>query len=282
MRFTAWLLSLCIFCGLAEEAWCAAGSSPAGAGTSITIYSTQLVNVTITTNLTVINNETILQTNFVNVTITTNLTVINTNIANYTITTNLIVYQTNIVNQTITTNLTVINNETINQTNFVNYTITTNLTVINEFITTNITVTGNLKVVNSSFFNTEVVTNGISEIQSNADSTQTTNMFNFGLGTRWYYWTNMVTNVVVQLTNVWGGGVSNRTMNFFFTGATNGGPNYTVLFTVPNPAGVAFRWGVFNPTNGATSFTVTNNSTASAVLTLWNTNVIEAFYSPGL
>lgn len=181
------------------------------------------------------------------------------------IVTNQTIYQTQLVNQIITTNL------QVTQTNIVNNEITTNLTIVNDF-----------RVSRFATFNTFIVTNGIDFAQSNMDSTITTNQLDFSTGPSDFSWTNMVTNVVCQFTNIWTGGVTNRKYNFFFEGATNNGPNYTVTFLVPNPDGVVFRWGAINPTNGASSFTVTNNHGASASLTLWNTNRIEAFYSPTL
>ncbi len=192
-----------------------------------------------------------------------NQTIYQTQTVNQTITTNLTVYQTNINNYTIITNLTVI------QTNIVNEQITTNLTVVNDF-----------RVARFSTFNTFLTTNGISTVQSNMTSTVTTNQIDVGAGPDHYYWTNMVTNVVCQLTNTWGAGVSNRTISMFFQGATNNGPNFTVTLLVPNPAGVTFYWGAYILTNGSITFTVTNNHATSTAFTPWRTNVIEGLYTP--
>lgn len=132
----------------------------------------------------------------------------------------------------------------------------------------------------ASAFDNIIVTNAFNRIRSLVPSTTTTQQIDVATGPTAYYWTNMVTNVVCQLTNVWTASVSNRVLDFFFTGATNGGPNYTVTFNCPNPAGVIFRWGIFSATNGATSFTVTNNVRVGASLTIWDTNLVEAYFSP--
>lgn len=124
-----------------------------------------------------------------------------------------------------------------------------------------------------------LATNAIGRLRSLVTSTATTNQIDIASGPQAYYWTNMVTNIVLQVTNVWTAGVTNRSIDFFFTGATNNGPTYTVTFDCPNPAGVNFRWGWNSATNGATSFSVTNSQRAAATLTMWETNVGEAFFS---
>jgi len=138
-------------------------------------------------------------------------------------------------------------------------------------------------VVNASTPNTFdniVLTNGVNHIRKQVNSTLTTNQINVATGPQYYFWTNMVTNVVLQITNTWSIGVTNRTLDFFFTGATNTGPNYTVTFTCPNPSGFVFRWGLYSITNGGTSFTITNNMAAGASITFWETNLAECYFSP--
>jgi|SRR6185436_19871301 len=121
----------------------------------------------------------------------------------------------------------------------------------------------------------------VGELRTNPASTLTAVSCSFDTnGPRYWFWTNMVTNVTVNLTNTWSATRTNRTLDFFFTGATNNGPNYTVTFQTLNPAGVVYRWGIFSLTNGATSFSVTNNGGAGASLTLWNTNLVEGYFSP--
>lgn len=124
------------------------------------------------------------------------------------------------------------------------------------------------------------ITNGIGRARTLVPSTSLTVQIDVANGVSAYYWTNMVTNVVCQFTNMFVAGVTNRVIDFFFTGATNNGPNYTVTFTCPNPAGVDFRWGLFSVTNGATTFSVTNNTRFGASLTPWDTNVVEGYFSP--
>jgi len=79
-----------------------------------------------------------------------------------------------------------------------------------------------------------------------------------------YRWTNMVTNITCQLTNI----VEGQEIDYYFTGGTNTGPNYTVSYTVPNPSGVLIHWGD-GITNGPTSFTVTNNTRVAAFTKAW-------------
>lgn len=109
-------------------------------------------------------------------------------------------------------------------------------------------------------------------------STATTNQIDFTLQNS-YRWTNMATNIVLQLTNI----IEGAEIDYYFTGATNAGPDYTVFLTIPNPGGVNVRWGINSPTNGPTSFTVTNNARASLFTKVWldttSTN-IEAFWQP--
>lgn len=133
-----------------------------------------------------------------------------------------------------------------------------------------------------SEFDNVLVTNAINMIRYQPASTLTTVQVDVANGPQSYYWTNMVNNVTCQFTNLWTSGVSNRPINFFFNGAVGGGSDYTVTFTCPNPGGVAFHWSPFIPTNGATSFTVTNGHTASAISTAFDTNAVESFYSPGI
>ena len=135
----------------------------------------------------------------------------------------------------------------------------TNLTVTTDLSSGSLTVTGMVR-----------------RIPLLVSSANTTNQIDPSLQS-FYKWTNMVTNIVLQLTNLWEG----TELNFYFTGGTNAGPNYTVTFAVPNPAGVNIHWGANSPTNGATSFTVTNNTRVTAYLgTVYETTStnIEAYY----
>jgi hypothetical protein len=132
----------------------------------------------------------------------------------------------------------------------------------------------------SANFDSITVTNAFNRIRSLVPSTTLVKQIDFATGPTAYYWTNMVTNITLQITNTWVGSVSNRVIDFFFTGATNTGPNYTVTFSCPDPSGLIFRWGTYSVTNGANAFAVTNNSGAGVSLTLWDTNLIEAYYSP--
>lgn len=125
-----------------------------------------------------------------------------------------------------------------------------------------------------------LTTNVAGRLRQLITSTATTNQIDWANGPAAYYWTNMVTNVVLQVTNVWTAGVTNRSLDFFFQGATNNGPNFTVLVTCPNPAGVNLRWGWNSTTNGNADLTVTNNRRAGLVLTMWETNEVEAYWSP--
>lgn len=107
-------------------------------------------------------------------------------------------------------------------------------------------------------------------------STGTTNQIDPSIANS-YRWTNMTTNVTIQLTNL----VADSELDFYFTGGTNTGPNYTVFFTVPNPAGVLIHWGGNSPTNGPTSFTVTNNQRMAAFVRTWletTTTNLEAYW----
>lgn len=131
-----------------------------------------------------------------------------------------------------------------------------------------------------STFSTVFVSNGVKRLRQLIPSTTTTQQIDVAAGPVAYYWTNMVTNVVLQFTNIFVASVSNSPIDFFFTGATNNGPNYTVTFTCPNPAGVDFRWGLYSASNGLTSVTVTNNARLGASLTAWDTNLVEVYYSP--
>lgn len=95
-----------------------------------------------------------------------------------------------------------------------------------------------------------------------------------------YRWTNMVTNIVLQLTNI----IEGQEIDYYFTGGTNTGPNYTVSYTVPNPAGVWIHWGD-GITNGPTSFTVTNGTRVAAFTKAWleftngvTTTNLEAYF----
>lgn len=117
-------------------------------------------------------------------------------------------------------------------------------------------------------------------LRTNFASTVRVNQIDIASKVRSYYWTNMVTNITLQLTNVFNLGPANRTIDFFFTGATNNGPNFTATFTCPAPGGVIFRWGLFSTTNGTTTFTVTNNAALGVSLTLWDTNLVEGYSSP--
>lgn len=107
-------------------------------------------------------------------------------------------------------------------------------------------------------------------------STATTNQIDGTLQNS-YRWTNMVTNIVLQLTNV----VEGQEIDYWFTGSTNTGPNYTVLFTFPNGgSSLAFRWGD-GITNGAASFIVTNNTRVAAFTKVWletSMTNIEAYF----
>lgn len=94
-----------------------------------------------------------------------------------------------------------------------------------------------------------------------------------------WFLTNAVTNIVFQFTNVWTMGVSNRTFEFFFEGATNNGPTYTASFNCPNPGGVVFKWGGNSPTNGNSDVTIRAGQTASAYLKFWRSNLVEAYCS---
>ena len=123
-------------------------------------------------------------------------------------------------------------------------------------------------------------TNGISYVTYTTNSTSLTNIIDVTSGGSYYYLSNMVTNVVFNITNTMQlGNSTNKTLNFFFTGATNGGPNYTVTFACPSPSGFVFRWGINSATNGSSStFTVTNNYAVGASLTFWASNFAECYY----
>lgn len=227
------------------------------------VYQTNVVNVQITTNLTVY------QTNIVNQTITTNLTVYQTNISNFQITTNQITYQTNIANYFITTN------QITYETNIVNYLITTNL-ITYETNISNISYVTNLNVVNeyvSNIFVTNIVVyNGLWQTnRTKTIATNTTSLTLDFLGEKdWYDCpTLMETNVTLSPTNLMAG----RELWVFFS-AANG--NYDVSIT--NAAAVDVRWNLNCPTNGSTSFTVTNGGRAELCLTVRTNNILHAVY----
>jgi hypothetical protein len=122
-----------------------------------------------------------------------------------------------------------------------------------------------------------LATNAIGRLRSLVPSLNTTNQIDIASGPTAYYWTNLATNIVLQATNVWTAGVTNRTLDFFFTGHAT--LPFTVTFACPSPAGVAFRWGQNSATNGLTSFTVTNGLCVGATVTFWETNLAEAYFS---
>lgn len=140
------------------------------------------------------------------------------------------------------------------------------------------TVAANSTTIHSEFDNI-LITNALNRIISRVASTVTTQQIDVVAGPSVYYWPLVNSNIVCQFTNMWTSQVSNRVIDFFFNG---GAADKTVTFVCPNPGGVAFRWGVFSVTNGATSFTITNGHTGSASTSPFDTNVIEGFYSPGL
>lgn len=172
----------------------------------------------------------------------------NTVVINNSVVTNQLVYQTNINNYTTTTNLVVY------ETNINNVSITTNLYSSNIF-TTNITVSGDIYRTNRTV-----------TIATNA----TSSTLNFLSDKDWYEVPALlVTNLVLSPTNLMAG----REVWIFFS-AANG--NYDV--TITNTAGDAIRWNMNGPTNGSTSFTVTNGQRAELVLTCRSNNVIHAVY----
>jgi len=279
--FVAWLISS------TDPARAAAGGTISGTGgrggtNGITVFSV--------TNLTVNNNL------YVSNIITTNISVNQTlNVSNI-ITTNIFVNQNLFVSNIFATNIFATN---IYATNiFVDQSITvsnvyvtnifganarvTNLYATNIYATnlfvTNITVFSLL--IGNPQFDTITLTNGDSHISSLISSTATSAQIDVARGPIYYYMTNMMTNIVLQLTNMFGiGDTTNRTLNFFFNGTTNNGPNYTVGFSCPNPGGVAIRWGVNSATNGNSDLILTNSKAASVSITLWRSNVVEGFLS---
>ncbi|SRR6266498_2891056 len=193
-------------------------------------------------------------------------------------TTNLVVYNVLVVSNVYVTNLF---SGKISVTNLYS----TNIYVSNIYgqtiITTNLYVSNivaqTIVVSGGSTFDNITVTNGVNHVRSSVNSSSTTNQIDAARGPQYYYWTNMVTNVVLQVTNVFPLGITNRTLDFFFTG---GSSDYTVTFSCPNPGGVVFHWGQWSATNGATSFTVTNGHAAGAALTFWESNLVEGYFSP--
>jgi len=172
--------------------------------------------------------------------------------------------------------------------------VSTNYTITNDFGSVTLMAIGtNWNVVSDGRFSTAgaaasfptaikidnlLATNAIGRLRSLVPSPNTTNQIDIANGPMAYYWTNMATNIVLQCTNVWTAGVTNRTIDFFFTGHAS--LPFNVTFTCPNPAGVAFRWGFNSATNGLTSFTVTNGMAVGASLTFWETNLAEVYFSP--
>lgn len=117
-------------------------------------------------------------------------------------------------------------------------------------------------------------TNGITASNNYVTTTSLTNYINVLNSSTYFFWTNMVTNVVVNLTNV-ASLTGARTLNFFFTGGIS---NYTATFLFPNDATTTNRWGINSATNGGTGITVSNNHAVGVSMTLWNSNTVESYF----
>lgn len=129
---------------------------------------------------------------------------------------------------------------------------------------------------NTNRFQTVITSNGWFRLQGTL-STAPTNQVDY-LGTNALYLNKITTNLVLQFTNLWTAGVSNKVIDLYIGGSDNG-INYTVTFTCPNPGGVVFKYGINSFTNGPTTVTVTNGRAWAASATAWQSNLVEVYFS---
>lgn len=142
----------------------------------------------------------------------------------------------------------------VSQTNIVNVTISTNIYVSN-IVVTNIVVQSGLWQTNRTI-----------TIASNA----TSKTLDFLSERDWYdVPILMETNLVLSPTNLMAG----REIWVFFSA---GNCNYDV--TITNTAGTAIYWNFNSPTNGTTSFTVTNGNKAELAIVCRTNNLLHAVY----
>lgn len=142
----------------------------------------------------------------------------------------------------------------VSQTNIVNVTISTNIYVSN-IVVTNIVVQSGLWQTNRTI-----------TIASNA----TSKTLDFLSERDWYdVPILMETNLVLSPTNLMAG----REIWVFFSA---GNCNYDV--TITNTAGTAIYWNFNSPTNGNSSFTVTNGYKAELSIVCRTNNILHAVY----
>jgi len=128
----------------------------------------------------------------------------------------------------------------------------------------NLTATGTL---------TTTLTNAQTLIASNSTSVQ----IDFSAGTPDYKSTDVMrANLSVQPTNL----VVGRSVTVYLTGDTNANERTVTVITNGIAGGAAIRWFFNTPTNGATSFTVTNLQRSELSLKVLSATEIWAAWSP--
>lgn len=124
---------------------------------------------------------------------------------------------------------------------------------------------------------TQTITLNVTNSQTLIASNQTSVQVDFSAGTPDYYSTDVMrANLSVQPTNL----VVGRTATVYLTGDTNANERTVTVITNGIAGGAAIRWFFNTPTNGATSFTVTNTQRAELSLKVLSATEIWAAWSP--
>jgi hypothetical protein len=86
----------------------------------------------------------------------------------------------------------------------------------------------------------------------------------------------MRANLTLQLTNL----VPGRSIGVYLTGDTNSNDRTVTVSTNGISGGCVIRWNLFSPTNGSTSFTVTNNARSELQLKCLSATEVWAVWGP--